>query len=361
MNETALERFWELLGWVLALKSEAFEQINSLPNGSTVAIIVVLAAGFSQAAAHSIILFINRVKPIRFIFGLVIGAILFASGYLFLVVTTWAISYAPFTAEAPFGVLARTLAFGYAPLIFSLFGAMPYFGQPILSLLSLWQLLAMVVGFADVSNTNVWQAFGTVSLGWITLEVLQRTIGQPIAQFGHWIACKTAGVQLVTEGKKFKSFIEELRLDSIADSTQVGIPDPQKAVTSFKSRPKKTVQSRKQQEIYSRSPVAASMEIDTTNTNRRFELTSIAKQLRGLAILAGVTFVAVVLLSPIRYWWFAWYGNLDEPFKLIFNLVWIGIIALVAAALLSPLETLSWWAGWYEDLSPSSSSEEIQP
>ena len=65
------------------------------------------------------------------------GAILFAFGYLFLVVTTWAISYAPFTAEAPFSVLARTLAFGYAPLIFSFFGAMPYFGQPILTLLSL--------------------------------------------------------------------------------------------------------------------------------------------------------------------------------------------------------------------------------
>ena len=154
MNETALERFWELLGWVLALKSEAFAQINTLPNGSTVAIIVVLAAGLSQAAAHSIILFLNRVKPIRFIFSLVIGAILFAFGYLFLAVTTWTISYV-FTVEAPFGVLARTLAFGYAPLLFSLFGAMPYFGQPILSLLSLWQLLAMVVGVAAVSNTSV--------------------------------------------------------------------------------------------------------------------------------------------------------------------------------------------------------------
>ena len=158
----------ELLGWVLALKSEAFAQINSLPNGTTVAIIVVIAAGLSQTAAHSVILFLNRVKPIRFIFGLIIGAILFAFGYLFLVVSTWAIGYAPFTVEAPFGVLARTLAFGYAPLIFSLFGAMPYFGEPILWLLSLWQLLAMVVGVADVSNTNVWQAFGTVALGWLT-------------------------------------------------------------------------------------------------------------------------------------------------------------------------------------------------
>ena len=72
MNIISLEQFWELLGWVLALKSEAFAQINTIPNGTAIAIIVVIAAGFSQTIAHSIILFLNRVKPIRFIFSLVI-------------------------------------------------------------------------------------------------------------------------------------------------------------------------------------------------------------------------------------------------------------------------------------------------
>jgi hypothetical protein len=51
MKETALNRFWELLGWVLALNSEAFEQINTLPYGSTVALVVVLAASLSQVLA----------------------------------------------------------------------------------------------------------------------------------------------------------------------------------------------------------------------------------------------------------------------------------------------------------------------
>lgn len=324
MNETALERFWELLGWVLALKPEAYEQINTLPYGSTVAIIVVLAAGFSQAAAHSIILFLNRVRPIRFIFSLVIEAILFAFGYLFLVFSTWAIGYAPFTAEAPFSVLARTLAFGYAPLIFSFFGVMPYFGEPILAILSLWQLSAIVIGFATVSNTNVWQAFGTVALGWITLGILQRTLGQPIAQLGHWIACKTAGVELITQNKKFESFIQGLRLDSIS---------------------------------FTQDNAAT----DTTARNPRLRLSSLTRQLSGLVILAGVTFVVVVLLSPIRHWWFTWYGDLDELFKLIFNLVGIGVIALVAAALLSPLEALGWWAGWYNDALDIPPDMETQP
>ena len=165
MNETALNRFWELLGWVLALKSEAFEQINALPYGSNVALVLVLAASLSQVIAHSAILFVNRVTPVRFVFTLLIGAVLFAFGYVFLVLSTWLISFAPFTVEAPFGVVARTLGFSYAPLIFSVFGAMPYLGEPILSILSLWQLLAMVVGFASASNTSVWQSFRIVAFG----------------------------------------------------------------------------------------------------------------------------------------------------------------------------------------------------
>lgn len=365
MNGTALERFWELLGWVLALKSAAFAQINTLPNGSTVAIIVVLAAGLSQAAAHSIILFLNRVKPTRFIFSLLIGAILFAFGYLFLVISTWAVSFAPFTVEVPFGDLARTLAFGYAPLIFSLFGAMPYFGEAILLLLSLWQLLAMVVGFADVSNTNVWQAFGTVALGWITLEILQRTIGQPIAQFGHWIACKISGVELITKRERLKTALQGLRLDSIANPVQVGIPSTENAVISDRPKPEKRNKPIQQPRVSPNKRFSAKNNIAThTAKNSRFRLSSITKQLSGLALLASVTFVAVVLLSPIRYWWFAWYSDLDELFKLIFNLVWIGVIALIAAALLSPLETLGWWAGWYEDtpnISPSDSQTQPTP
>ncbi|OKH20670.1 hypothetical protein [Chroogloeocystis siderophila] len=148
MNETALNRFWELLGWVLALKFEAFEQINILPYGSTVAFVVVLAVSLSQqVVAQSVILFVNRVTPVRFVFTLLIGAVLFAFGYFFLVLSTWLISFAPLTVEARFELVARTLGFSYAPLIF----------------------------------TTVWQAFGTVALGWFTLWVMQRTIGQPSA------------------------------------------------------------------------------------------------------------------------------------------------------------------------------------
>ena len=341
MSETALGRFWELLGWVLALNSEAFERINTLPYGSTVALIVVWGASLSQVVAQSVILFFNRVKPVRFVFSLLIAAVVFAFGYVFLVFSTWLISFAPFTAHAPFAVVARTLGFGYAPLIFSLFGAMPYFGEPLLSILSLWHLLAMVVGFAVVSNTNVWQAFGTVALGWVTLWVVQRTIGQPIAQFGRWVISQAAGVELVTKRQQLRAILQRRLRSFSATNFTATLTSPQEAII--------------EQGKYERSPIPVSSQSNaasasqsvTTSKNRLLRWSAIARELRGILILASVTFAVFVLLSPIRYWWFAWYGNLGGTFKLVFDLVWIGIIALVAAALLAPLEALGWWAGWY--------------
>ncbi|BAZ08487.1 hypothetical protein NIES4071_02920 [Calothrix sp. NIES-4071] len=322
MNETALDRFWELLGWVLALNSEAFEQINTLPYGSTVALIVVLFASLSQVIAQSIILFANRVKTVRFVLSLLVGAIVFAFGYIFLVLSTWLLGFVPFAAQAPFKVIARTLGFCYAPLIFSIFGAMPYLGEPILAVLSLWQLLAMIVGLAVVSNTNVWQAFETVVLGWFTLWVAQRTIGQPIAKFGRWVISKVAGVNLITKREQFLAILQRrLRPFEATNLTAVSAP-------SWGAETQSNVQT-------------------TAAKNRLSSLNAITRELGGIMIMASVTFAVFFLFSPIRHWWFAPYANLGGIFQLIFNLISIGIIIFVAAALLAPLEALGWWAGWF--------------
>lgn len=317
MNETtALGQFWELLGWVLALNAEAFRQLNALPQGSIVALILVLLAGLSQAIAHSVILFANRVKPVRFFFSLFISAVLFAFGYLFLVFSTWLISFAPFAARAPFGLLARTLGFGYAPLIFSVFGSMPYFGEPILSILSLWQLLAMVVGFAAVSGANLWQAFSTVALGWMTLWVLQRTLGQPIVRLGHWIACQAAGVELVTQRRKVREFFQAIEIPSAEASRPANQLTSKNKISSYRSK--------------FRNILGSSL---------------------SLLVLFVGTLIAAIFLSPIRQWWFAWQENVSGILNPVLDLVWIGIIAVVATALLAPLEALSWWAGWSGDFS----------
>ena len=138
-----------------------------------------------------------------------------------------------------------------------------------------------------------------------------------------------AGVELVTKRERLLAILQKtgLRPISVTNLTEVSIPETRKT------------------DIYA----AIARQTDTTAENRRFRLSTIAREFRSILLLTSVTFTAIVLLAPIRHWWFAWYVNLGGIFKLVFDLVWIGIIALVAAALLAPLEALGWWAGWYGD------------
>jgi predicted Abi (CAAX) family protease len=69
-------------------------------------------------------------------------------------------------------------------------------------------------------------------------------------------------------------------------------------------------------------------------------------RLIGLALLGVVLVLLLVHLPGLRSKFLA---TLSGTERLILDLVEIGFVALVIAALLSPLEALGWWAGWYGD------------
>jgi predicted Abi (CAAX) family protease len=69
-------------------------------------------------------------------------------------------------------------------------------------------------------------------------------------------------------------------------------------------------------------------------------------KLIGLALF-GV--VLVLLLSYLPAFRNDFLLTLSGTERLILDLLGIGLIALIIAALLSPLEALGWWAGWYGD------------
>ncbi len=190
-------RFWDFIGRVFLLQSEVFQQVSTARDGWILALGIVFGAGLSIAIAEGIILFVNRVKPLRFVLTLLISAVLFAFGYLFLVFSTWLIDFLPGTVKISFPVLLKVFGISFAPLLFSFLGAIPYLGVPLLNLLSIWHLLAMVVGFAAVKGTSLAAAAGYVSLGWLILQLLQRTLGQPIARLGQILLDRAAGVTLV--------------------------------------------------------------------------------------------------------------------------------------------------------------------
>ena len=328
MDQAVWQELWRLIRDVLLLKASTFRAINDVPESAIIALIVVLVAGLSQEIAQSIILFVNRVKPIRFVFSLLIGSILFTFGYIFLVFSTWVITLTPLTANLSLGTVARILGFSYVPLIFSFLGALPYLGIPILSLLSVWHLLAMVVGFASVTSLSLEESVIYVLIGWVVLQILQQTIGQPLANLGRTIANQTAGVKLATSSQDIFNLLQD------------GLKSPTKPMTDSA---KTSLNMQAYQVVATGQILARRLSTKSFRSNRHVQT------VLGLIGIGLVTLLVVLFIKPITLGATKSLYQLPRGIKWLVDLVWIGIIGLIVGGLLAPLETLGWWAGWYND------------
>jgi predicted Abi (CAAX) family protease len=326
MNQEIWQNLWLLIWDVLLLKGDTLRAINEIPASITIALIIVLVAGLSQEIGQCIILFVNRVQPIRFIFSLLIGAILFTFGYFFLVISSWLITLTPFTGEenVSFLTIAQVIGFSYVPLIFSFLGAMPYLGVPILSLLAVWHLLAMVVGFAAVTYLSFKQAIIYVFLGWLVLQILQATIGQPLANLARWLANQTAGVNLSTNSQDILRLVQD------------GLQAPNSPLKQNGNS-----EQVERDQIYNK--IFSSILQDRPQNNK------FLNTFLGLLGIGLVTFLVITFAEPISVGTAQTINNLPRTIRWIYDLIWIGILGIVIAGLLAPLETLGWWAGWYND------------
>ena len=197
--DTALDRFWSLVSGVLLLDSATFTSINNLPLGLIASILVVLLAGLSQTLGQSVMLFTNRVKPLRFLLSIAIAAVLFVFNYNFWVLSTWLVAGWLYQADLSLVEVIKTLGFSYTPLLLGFLIVIPYFGMPILVVLSIWTLMAIATGLGTISNLGIWQAFGCCLGGWLVLQLSQRVVGEAIASITSRIVDWVAGVKLITE------------------------------------------------------------------------------------------------------------------------------------------------------------------
>ncbi len=304
--ELLAPELWQLLGGVMQLRGSAYLSALSVEGAAAAALAIVLAAGLSEAVAQSIVLFANRVKPARFLFSLLVDAVLFTFGYGFVVLSTWAVCRLPGTPHIAFGDLALVLAMSYAPMLFAFLGALPYLGSRLLSGLRVWHFLAMVVGVAALGRVDVFAAATYVFLGWLVMVVAQRSFGKPIVSLATRILDAVAGV-------------------SIVDDAQVAI---------------------------------GRVETGGDRGNRTAHVATSGKAAKhprwwiGVVGLGGVALLTVIValaLQPVRQAALGWQEHLPQVLQLPLDLVWLAILGLVVAAFMAPLETLGWWAGWYGD------------
>ncbi|NEP86236.1 MAG: peptidase [Okeania sp. SIO2C2] len=308
MTGKAFDQFWHLISGASTLNPEVYNQINSLPQSIQVALTVVLIAGLAQAIAQCVVLFINKVKRLRFVLSLGISAIIFVFSFGFWAISLWLVSHLIFNINLELLTVIRTLGLSYAPQMLSFLIGLPYFGIPISVLLTLWSLLAEITAIQEITQLNIWAAFACNILGWIIHQVSQRTIGRPITAFGRWLLNLAAGTELVTDKQELKEIV---MAGNQSSSFQI----------STDLLPQKTDKQQKQK----------------------------IKPIIKYIVVGIIAFSIVILLSPLSQNFFTiWYTALNDTFKLTINLIYISLIALFCSIIFTPLESLTWWAGWYE-------------
>ena len=301
-----------IIGGALALQPQAFTEAVRYSNGWYLTTAVVLLAGLSEAIGQSVVLFANKVKRSRFIFSLLVNALLFGFGYLFAVVSTWAIMQLPGNPHVAFGDLAVVLALSYVPVLFAFLVALPYLGYTVGWLIKTLHLVAMVVGVAAISGAGAFAALAYVGLGWLALSIAQQTIGKPISVLGEKLLNAVAGVEVTSNEQLSIARLSQTPAAVDGEARDAGSGGDALAVAA-------------------KSP------------------SSIWKVLLGLGFMVAVGYVCALTLAPVHRAAFGWQAQLPKVAQVPLDLLWIAIVGIVVAGFMAPLETLGWWAGWYGD------------
>ena len=191
-----IAQFGEILRQALLLDPAVYEWVQTRPEGIGYALAVVILAGLSGLAGQSFTLFLNRVRPSRFGFALLISLGSYVAGYFLWTTTIWVLGSLLLGERQPYWAMAAAVGLAYAPQIFSFFEVIPLLGYGFWAVLSLWSMLAIVVAVEVGLGLPAWQALLLAAAGWLLLQALHRTVGVPVVKIQRSVQRRLAGVPL---------------------------------------------------------------------------------------------------------------------------------------------------------------------
>lgn len=217
---TTIATMGVLISGVLRLDPDVYRAALNTPNGGILALLTLFLAGISDTIGHSVVLFANRVPRRRFIFSVVIEALILVAGVFFWAATIWFTAEVVFGAHQPYGRVLTAVALSYAPLLFGFLILLPYLGSFVFILSRIWVLLAVLVGVAVTYSFGTWATIICSVLGWLLLTLLARLPFLRIQSIDNWLWRLSTGTpqEMGTE-EIVAEFMREIRADSVNGGT----------------------------------------------------------------------------------------------------------------------------------------------
>jgi hypothetical protein len=182
----------------MALDVRVAEFVDQYPQTGLVTLTIAILGGVGLLLGQSVILFVNRVSPGRFVLSLVINGVVFAISLLIWGIAIWAVGMFLFPAEPTLGLVLRLVALSAAPYVFGFLVLIPYLGEFVHRVLSVWSSVIAAGATAYSFRVNWWPAFLVVGLSWLAIWALSNTIGKPVLAARNRIWRAATGTRMDT-------------------------------------------------------------------------------------------------------------------------------------------------------------------
>lgn len=180
----------------LWLNPRAFEYVMAGNGSGWIILAIAILGGASLLLGQSVILFVNRISPGRFAFSLLMNGVIFALSLAIWALAIWLTSRLLFPNAIPFLTVLRLVGLGAAPYVFGFLVLLPYAGNFIGKVLSVWSFLVVLAGLTTLAAGNFGAALVCTVIGWVLITVMSATIGRPIIRARNKVWQRLTGADL---------------------------------------------------------------------------------------------------------------------------------------------------------------------
>ena len=172
---------WQVITNALWFNPKVVEIVEAYPNTFWITLGVAILGGISLLLGQSIILFINRVRPGRFVVSLLLNGILYTLSLVVWAASIWLIGDILLNnIDIDFSTALRIMFVTAAPMTLGFLVLMPYLGTPISKVLHVWSLLLTIGVVRFQYHVGLTTSLIIVGLGWLLILLMTFTIGRPV-------------------------------------------------------------------------------------------------------------------------------------------------------------------------------------
>jgi len=171
----------------------AFQRAASGGDGARLALVVAYLAGLSQAVGHGAVLFLNRVRPLRFAISLLLMAAIYLISAVSIAVFALIVADAAMGRALAFLPTIAVVALAHAPRMLGALTLTPYFGEVLDRALDAWIVLLVVFGLHSGLALPLGVAAMLALLGWLSQRVFWLVFGRPLTVLVDGVRRRAAG------------------------------------------------------------------------------------------------------------------------------------------------------------------------